>query len=117
MPRSEFEKVRLEKLLQQFCETQGPPAHIRDQLRWGFRVDQAKQTIELFEVRPHFMYNDLEIEHGVAKARYVKSSKTWKVYWMRSDLKWHQYDIVSEVRTVEEFLTVVKADECCCFFG
>ena len=62
MPISEFEYARLEKLLQKFCEEQGPPAHLRDQLRWGFRVDQEKQTIELFEIRPHFMQKGKLIE-------------------------------------------------------
>jgi hypothetical protein len=51
---SEFEHARAERLLAQFCEEQGPPAHVRDQLRWGFRVDPALQVVELYEVSFHF---------------------------------------------------------------
>ncbi|MEL7640033.1 MAG: DUF3024 domain-containing protein [Solidesulfovibrio sp.] len=117
MPISEFEHARLEKLLQKFCEEQGPPAHIRDQLRWGFRVDQEKQTIELFEIRPHFMHKGKLIEGMVAKAAYVKKAKVWKVYWMRGNMKWTRYEPCPEVQTAEEFLRVVKEDAWNCFFG
>lgn len=117
MPISEFEHARLEKLLQKFCEEHGPPAHLQDQLRWGFRVDQEKQTIELFEIRPHFMHKGKLIEGMVAKAAYVKKSKTWKVYWMRGNMKWTRYEPYPEAQTVEDFLKVVKEDAWNCFFG
>jgi hypothetical protein len=32
-------------------------------------------------------------------------------------LKWHSYEPVSEVSTIEKFLAVVKEDEYSCFFG
>jgi len=117
MPISEFEHARLEKILRVFCEEQGPPAHLRAQLRWGFRVDQEKQNIELFEIRPHFMQKGKLIEGMVAKAAYVKKSKTWKVYWMRGNMKWTRYEPCPEVQTAEDFLRVVKEDAWNCFFG
>ena len=83
MPISEFEQHRLESILKKFCDEQGPPTHIRDQLQWGFRIDPEQQTVELFEIRPYFMDTSRKIESKFAKAAYVKTSKTWKVYWMR----------------------------------
>lgn len=117
MPISEFEQARLNKLLQQFCDEQGPPPAIRDQVKWTFKVDPDKQSVELFEVRPHFASPGKISEMPSAKARYVKKSKSWKVYWMRRDLKWHIYPDYPEVATIEEFLKVVKEDEYGCFFG
>jgi hypothetical protein len=35
------------------------------------------------------------------------------VFWMRSDLKWHGYEPVPEVRSLAEFLAVVGRDEYC----
>jgi len=114
---SEFEHARLEKSLQQFCEEKGPPAHLRGQLSWGFTVDPVKQTVHLFEVRPHFMEKDRMIQSSIAKASFVKRSKMWKIYWMRGTGKWILYEPYPEALTIEEFLKVVKKDEHHCFFG
>jgi hypothetical protein len=41
----------------------------------------------------------------------------WKVYWQRADLKWHGYQPVPAVRTIEEFLRLVDEDPYATFFG
>ena len=117
MAISEFEEHRLETILKKFCDKQGPPTHIRDQLQWGFRIDPGQQTVELFEIRPYFMDASRKIESKCSKAAYVKTSKTWKVYWMRGTGNWTKYDPCPKVKTIEDFLKVVKEDEYHCFFG
>ena len=117
MPISEFEKYRLESILKQFCDEKGPPPHIHDQLQWGFKVDPVQQTVELFEIRPYFLDARRKIESKFAKATYVKTSKTWKVYWMRGTGKWTKYDPWPKVKTIDEFLSIVKEDAFHCFFG
>ena len=52
-----------------------------------------------------------------SEAPYVKDTDMWKIYWQRQDLKWHRYDPVPEVETVDQFLSVVEKDEHCCFLG
>ena len=52
---------------------------------------------------------------GSVLVPYLQS--VWKVFWKRADLKWHRYDPVSEVRTIEQFLAVVEEDEYACFYG
>lgn len=47
----------------------------------------------------------------------MKSRDTWLVYWQRADLKWHKYDPMPEVGTVDRFLRLVDNDEYACFFG
>ena len=93
----------------------GPPAHVRPQLDLGFRI--TGQSLELFEIRPRWDNPDEILEHDYAKTTYVKKSKSWKIYWMRQDLKWHQYEPVPEVSTLEEFLSVVQEDTYACFHG
>lgn len=117
MAISEFELHRLGSLLKKFCDEQGPPPDIRDQLQWGFRIDPEQQTVELFEIRPYFMDASRKIESKFAKAVYVKTSKTWKVYWMRGSGKWTKYDPYTKVKTNKEFLKIVREDEIHCFFG
>jgi DUF3024 family protein len=48
------------------------------------------------------------LEHPVAKAAYNKSKLSWKIFWQRSDSKWHRYQPSPEVASVEEFLDVVQ---------
>ena len=115
MAISEFEIKRCEKLLGAYVEKHRPPTHIRNQVDLNFRIKD--QSIEIFEIRPLWNNPDKKIEEMQAKTTYVKKSKTWKVYWQRADLKWHSYQPVPEVDTLEDFLALVSKDEHCCFKG
>jgi hypothetical protein len=115
MALSEFEIKRCEKLLGTYLEKRWPPVEIRNELDLGFRI--IGQSIEIFEIRPAWRQPGVRIEHSVAKATYVKSSKVWKIYWKRADLKWHGYQPAPQVKTIEEFIAVVDKDEFGCFYG
>ena len=117
MPISEFEQCRYDKLLQEFCQEQGPPPHLHDELKWGYEVDPKKQTVVLFEIRPFFMDPSQKVHNPFAKTRYVKAQKDWKIYWMRGNGKWGLYEPCPSLRSLEEFLKLVKEDEFGCFFG
>lgn len=115
MAISEFETKRVEKLASDYIEANRPPAHVRDRLDLGFRV--SDQSLELFEIRPRYNDPSTKIEECVAKTTYVKKTRSWKIYWKRADLKWHGYEPVSEVRTLEEFFEIVEEDQYGCFKG
>lgn len=115
MALSEFEIKRCEKLVGMYVEEHRPPAHIRKELDLGYRV--VGQSVELFEIRPLWDHPDKKIEEMVAKTTYVKKHKTWKVYWQRADMKWHSYEPAPEVKTLEDFLTLIEQDQHGCFFG
>ncbi len=115
MALSEFEQKRCEKIVGAFIESRRPAAHIRPKLDLGFRVD--RQSVEIFEIRPRFDSPEEKLEHSVAKATFVKSSGTWRVFWQRSDLKWHRYEPAPEVATLEEFVKLVSEDDHACFWG
>lgn len=115
MPLSEFEIKRCEKLVGQYLEKRRPPAYTRNELDFGFRI--KGQSVELFEIRPHWKKSDEKIESAIAKSTYVKLTGTWKIYWQRADLKWHSYKPNPEVKNIEEFLKVVELDEYGCFYG
>lgn len=115
MTISEFEIRRVEKLASEYIDAHRPPAHVRPQLDIGFRV--TDQSLELFEIRPRWDKPSEILELSFAKTTFVKKSRTWKIYWMRQDLKWHSYQPVSEVGTLEEVLSVVSEDAFSCFRG
>jgi hypothetical protein len=115
MALSEFEQKWIERIVGQFIEKRRPPPHIRPKLDLGFRV--TGQSVEIFEIRPRWDKPSEKLEEAVAKATFVKAAGTWKVFWQRADLKWHRYDPMPTVPSIERFLELVEEDEYCCFFG
>lgn len=115
MAFSEFEAKKIERAASEFLETRRPPVHIRSKVDLDVRV--SDQSVQIFEIRPHFREPSTIIESPVAKATYVKKSQRWKIYWMRSDLQWHSYTPEPESRSIEEFFAIVNVDENGCFFG
>lgn len=116
MAFSEFERTRVTKLVRAFIERRRPPPHIRPQLDLDFRI--VRQSVEIFEVRPRWRGAPGEtMEHPVAKATYQRVRDEWRVYWQRADLKWHGYQPVPVVSSIEEFLRLVDEDAYAAFFG
>jgi len=101
--------------LKLFLNTRRPPENIRHEIDLGYKTEN--QSIIIFEVRPHWEKKDEKTESPIAKATWVKTQKCWKIFWMRADLKWHRYQPVAEVKTIEEFLKVVDNDSHGCFWG
>ena len=115
MTISEFEVKRCEREMEKFLSAHRPPVAIRKEVDTGYRL--KNQSIEIFEIRPQWDEPNNKIENPVAKATFVKTQKEWRLYWFKSDMKWHRYEPVPEVKYLEDFLDVVVKDEYCCFWG
>ena len=115
MALSEFELKKYEKAVNAFLEKKRPPAYKRDQLDFGFKVEN--QSIEIFEIRPCWNDPTEIIQMPVAKTTYVKSQRLWRICWQRADLKWHSYAPHPVAKSLEEFLKVVEIDVHSCFFA
>ena len=115
MAFSEIELARIDKTMAEFLGRIRPPAHIRDQLDFIYRIEG--QSIEILEVRPRWRAPSEKTEMPFAKTTFVKSQGTWKVYWRRADGKWHRYEPNAEAGTLTELLAVIEKDEYGCFFG
>ena len=116
MSLAEIEETRVRKAMDAFMQQRLPPPHIRSKLDLGFRI--TGQSVEIFEIRPQWRGPPGEKQESpVAKATYVRSRGVWRVLWQRRDLKWHSYEPKPEVRSVEEFASLVSEDAHACFFG
>jgi hypothetical protein len=78
MALSEFEIKRIEKLVGDFIEQRRPEPSIRDEVDLSFKI--SDQSFEIFEIRPRWGDPKIKIELPVAKATYIKKSKSWKLY-------------------------------------
>lgn len=115
MAFNDIERKRTEQALDRFLERRRPAPHLRPQLDMADRIEG--QSVVIFEVRPDWMDPSQTTANPVAKATDVRSRDVWKIFWQRRDLKWHGYDPVPTVGSVDKFLEVVDRDQYCCFWG
>lgn len=104
-----------ERLVQRFIDRRRPPEELRDQLDLGFTLEN--QVLEIFEIRPAWMDENIKTSTPVAKAKYVKSRGVWKIYWQRASGNWESYEPQAEVKGLAEFLEIVEEDAYGCFWG
>ncbi|WP_333621541.1 DUF3024 domain-containing protein [Sphingobacterium multivorum] len=88
---------------------------VRKQLDFGYSWDG--QTALLFEIRPQWNDPTNILELPFAKLRFVKSSKLWKLYWMRGSGKWEAYEPKPESANLQLLLDEIDHDGYGCFFG
>lgn len=115
MAFSEFEQKRYEKMMDGYIAENRPPASVRHEVDLSYRI--KGQSIVIFEIRPFWDNPNKTVEEPVAKATFSQKQNIWKIYWQRSDLKWHRYDPEPLVETLEEFIEIVDEDDYACFFG
>ena len=116
MALSEFELARVQRAMDALMKQRRPPPEVRQKLDLGLRV--TGQSVEIFEARPAWRGPVGETrEAAVAKATYVRTRGVWRVFWQRSDLKWHSYEPKPEVNSIDEFTSLVAEDSHGCFFG
>jgi len=116
MALTELELARVNRAMDAFMKQRRPPPQIRSKADLGFRV--VGQSVDIFEIRPVWRGPfDQKQESPVAKAKYGRSRGVWRVCWQRRDLKWHGSDPRPEVRSIDEFASLVAEDAQVCFFG
>jgi len=111
-----LQTVDMIELLENFIGKMRPvDEEVRKKLDFGYNIED--QSIILFEIRPDWLKPEIIRQHPFAKATYVKKSGTWKIYWLRANLKWYPYSPLPVVNSLKQFLEIVKNDEHHCFFG
>ena len=115
MSFNDLELKKYELITKKFIEKHRPPVNIRNEVDLSFRIDGY--SVEIFEIRPFWKDKSRNIEEHIAKVKYIKSKNIWKIYWQKSDLKWHSYDPEPEVNSLDEFLKIVDEDKFACFWG
>ena len=114
MALSEIQLAGVEKRLSEYCDSKVPP-HVRDKVRLCFRINNNE--VVLYEERPYFKDPNEWIEVSIAKFRYIKSRRVWRLYCQFRDLRWHQYEPLDEAPDFETLLGEVDADPTCIFWG
>lgn len=104
---------RVDRLLTEFCDR--VPAHVRDQLRHGYRVEDS--TVTLYEERPWFRDPSEWIELSVAQFRVEAGTGYWRLYCSDRDGCWHLYMGVPATPNLQDLLDEVQRDPTGIFWG
>ena len=111
---SEFELKYVENTVWKMCKRRSP-AHVGDRLRTVYVVEEHDVTV--YEERPHWKNPQEWTRTGIAKFKYNRKQKVWKLYWMRQDLKWHLYGPLPESMRIDRLVVEVDKDPDGAFFG
>jgi hypothetical protein len=115
MPFDHLKTLDVIEIMEAFLDRRRPPEHIRPKLDITYEIEG--QNVTIFEVRPQWNNPSVIRQHPVAKATFVKSANSWKVYWMRGNLKWQIYEPKPTVKTLHEWTKLVEEDVHGCFWG
>jgi len=115
MAFSEIEEKRIDSLVGALCRAKSP-AKYRNELKYSYEIDG--HAVSIWEERPRWDNPTEWTKMGIARFRYIKAKREWKLYWMRRDLKWHSYDPeVSTAKSLEPLVRVVAEDKWGALFG
>jgi hypothetical protein len=114
MALSEIELRFIENTVGIMCQRRSP-AHLKDEIRITYKI--INHSVEVYEERPGWKKPEEWTSIGVAKFIYTRTSKKWKLYWMRQDLKWHLYEPLPESTTIDRLVAEVDKDSHGAFFG
>ena len=114
MPFKPEELPLIESYVQGYCDKRNK-LEIYDKLHLEYEIEN--QSIILLEVRQHWQDPSRQTRSAFAKMKYIRSSKKWKLYWMRQDLKWYLYDPFPENESYVTLLDVIDKGQHGCFYG
>ena len=115
MSLNQFEENYINLEIGEFIEKRRPPVHLRQQVDLSYEIDT--QSIIIFELRERWDDPTQKTKSYIAKATVVKTTKTWKIYWFRSDGKWYSYEPNPEVTKLKSFIKELEEDNSHCFWG
>lgn len=115
MPIPETELRECLRAAGAFIEKRRPRPEFRDQL--DLRADIEGAALVLSEVRPSYQDPTVIRHHPFAKVKWIGARRQWRLYWMRADLKWHEYKPGRPLTDINAILAAIDRDEHGCFFG
>jgi len=104
-----------EKIIEKYVESIRPPVELRKKVDLGYSFENNE--VVLFEIRPHWNDETKVHKYPFVKAKYIKSQRAWKIYWLQANGKWESYKPNPIVHSINSFIEIVEEDEHGCFRG
>lgn len=114
MAFNQIERKRIEQMVGELCRKRSP-AHLKDQVRLEYVM--KGHDVVIYERRPRWNNPHEWGESPVAKLKFVRTAKQWRLYWQRANLKWYEYPGVSASEGLKKLVDEIDTDPLACFFG
>ena len=114
MAFAENELQKINKLVGDLCKKKAPD-HLGNEYRVDYHV--KNHDVIISETTPCWDDPNEFTELPLAKIKFVRSEKIWKLYWMRADLKWYAYKPVESSKDLAELVKEIDEDPNGCFWG
>lgn len=115
MSFNEIEEHKYKKIIEDYLKIKRPPENIRDQIDIDYNIDD--QSIIIYTNRPSFDDESRKVESPNIKFTYIKKNNVWKIYWLRANMKWVNYEPSPEFKKLENCIKVLDKDSLGCFWG
>lgn len=110
----EVDLKQIEQTIGVFCGKRSP-RHLKEKLRLMYAV--KGHEVVIVERRPRWDNQTEWTETPVANLKFIRSARKWRLYWMRADMKWHEYPWLSSSHHLDDLVQEIDADPLACFFG
>ena len=80
-------EIEIIEVMEGYLINARPLEEVRNEVDINYKIES--QSIIVFEIRPVWNNPSEKMESNVAKATFVKTENKWKIYWFKSDMKWH----------------------------
>ncbi len=114
MAFTELELKRIDRSVGELCRLRSLP-QFADELRFVYEVEG--HVVSVYEERLPWRGDGDWTRSGIARFRFVRSKGVWRLYWMRSDLRWYLYETDEMPSDLDALVAIVEADEFGAFFG
>ena len=78
------------------------PVQLKDKFRLTYAV--KGQEVVIAERRPRWDSQTEWTDTSVAKLKFIRSADKWRLYWMRADLKCHEYPGLSSSSRLDDLV-------------
>jgi len=105
--------------LRRWVEARNSALSERAQGQIRYELDVTDRTVTILECRPPWRsdYGPEWTRFPVARLRYTKTRGEWSLYWRDRNLKFHEYDLVSPTRHVDDLIVEIDRDPTSIFWG
>ena len=114
MAFSEVDLKRIDQTVGGFCGKRSP-GHLKEKLRLMYAVEGHEVVV--VERRPRWDNQAERTETPVTKLKFIRSANKWRLYWMRADMKWHEYPRLSSCHHLDDLVQEIDADSLVYVFG
>lgn len=106
----------IEMEIQKFIDAIRPEEEeIRKKLDFTYTLE--KNVFTLYEVRPDWTDASVYKKYACARARFIKTTGKWRMFWLRASGKWEHFKPYPDTKSFQEVLINIGEDKYGAFFG